>query len=100
MRRAHVQDNIWHHDMILKLTCPDPLTMGWRYLDQMLVPVLSHWVAPAPVSVLLGVIMGNQSVREGYHAEGTIWYVPNYANVVKKAQQCEHYTTNDWRISR
>ena len=27
MCRAHVQANIWHHDMILKLTCLDPLTM-------------------------------------------------------------------------
>ena len=50
-----------------------------------LIPALSHYVAPAPVSVLSGVIMRNQSVREGYHAEGTMWYVPNYANVVKKA---------------
>ena len=37
--------------MVLKLTCLDPLTLGWRYLDRKLVPVLSH-VAPAPVSVL------------------------------------------------
>ena len=29
--------------------------------------------------------MRNQSVRKGAHAEGTMWYVPNYANVVVKA---------------
>ena len=38
MRHDHVQANTWHHDMVLKLTCLDPLTMGWRYL----VLVLSH----------------------------------------------------------
>ena len=32
-------------------TCLDPLTLGWRYLYQNLVLVLSQ-VAPAPVSVL------------------------------------------------
>ena len=33
MRRAHVQaNNIWHHDMVLKLTCLDPLTMGVEIL--------------------------------------------------------------------
>ena len=42
MRRARFQANIWYHDMVLQLTCPDPLTMRWRYLDQNLVPVLSH----------------------------------------------------------
>ena len=29
--------------------------------------------------------MRNQSVREGAHAEGTMWYVPDYANVAEKA---------------
>ena len=51
IRRAHVQANIWHQDMVLNPTCLDPLTLGWRYLDRKLVPVLSH-VAPAPVSLL------------------------------------------------
>ena len=51
IRRAHVHANIWHQDMVLNPTCLDPLTLGWRYLDRKLVPVLSH-VAPAPVSVL------------------------------------------------
>ena len=27
----------------------------------------------------------NQSVCEGSHAEGTMWYVPNYANGMEKA---------------
>ena len=34
-----------------KIVGLDPLTLGWRYLDQKLVPVVSR-VAPAPVSVL------------------------------------------------
>ena len=34
MRRAHVQANIWHQDMVLKSTCLDPLTLGPRYIDQ------------------------------------------------------------------
>ena len=42
MSRAHVQVNISHHDMVLKLTCLDPLTLGWIYLDRKLVSVLSH----------------------------------------------------------
>ena len=46
MGRAHDQANIWHHDMVLNLTCLDPLTWGWRYLDQKLVAVLFQ-VAPA-----------------------------------------------------
>ncbi len=32
MRRAHVQANIWHRDMVLKLTCLHPLTMGVEIL--------------------------------------------------------------------
>ena len=37
---------------LLTLTCLDPLTLGWRYLDQKLVPVFSHLISPPPVSVL------------------------------------------------
>ena len=51
MRRVHVQTNIWHQAMVLNLTCLDPLTLEWRYLDRKLVPVHSQ-VAPASVSVL------------------------------------------------
>ncbi|XP_014665031.1 PREDICTED: uncharacterized protein LOC106807252 [Priapulus caudatus] len=51
IRRAHVQANIWHQDMVLKPTCLDPLTLGWRNLDKKLLTVLSQ-VAPAPVLVL------------------------------------------------
>ena len=51
IRRAHVQANIWHQDMVLNPTCLDPLTLGWRNLDNKLLPVLSQ-VAVAPVSVL------------------------------------------------
>ena len=73
--------------MVLNPTCLDPLTVGCRYLDRKLVPVLSH-VAPAPVSVLQLVRCNcekSKCSREGAHAEGTMWYVPNYANVAEKA---------------
>ena len=72
---------------MLSPTCLDPLTLGWRYLDQKLVPVLSR-VAPAPVSVLQLVRCNSEkskSVRKGAHAEGTMWYILNYANVAEKA---------------
>ena len=51
IRRAHVQANIWHQDMVLNPTYLDPLTLGWRNSDNKLLTVLSQ-VAPAPVSVL------------------------------------------------
>jgi hypothetical protein len=51
IRRAHVQANIWHQDMVLNSTCLNPLILGWRKLDNKLLTVLSQ-VPPAPVSVL------------------------------------------------
>ena len=33
IRRAHVQANIWCQDMVLNPTCLDPLTLGWRNVD-------------------------------------------------------------------
>ena len=34
IRRAHVQANIWNQDLVLNPTCLDPLTLGWRNLNE------------------------------------------------------------------
>ena len=86
MRRVHGQVNIWQQDMVLNLTCLDPLTWGWIYLNQNLVSVRYQCCSSSVENVI------NQSVREGSRAEGTVWYVPNYANAVEKATHCPNIT--------
>ena len=86
IRRAHVQDNIWRQDMVLHPACLDPLTLGWRSIDNKLLTVLSQ-VPPAPDSVMQLVRCNceNQCVPEGVQAEETMSSVLNFANVVEKA---------------
>ena len=82
MHFAHVKANIFRQDMVLYPTCLDPLTLAWRYLiDKKLVFLRLHQLGSQCCSSL-GVIVRNQSVREGAEE---MWWVPNLANVAEKA---------------
>ena len=72
-------------------------TPHWKSKE---VPVLSQ-IVTVPVSVLQLVRCNYEKSKysQSAHAEGTMWYVPNYVNVVETATH-EHYTTNDWGRSR
>ena len=99
IRRAHVHANIWHQDMVLTPTCVNPLTLGWRYLYQKLVPVLSR-VAPAPVSVLQIVRCNCQTSKCTRRCSCRVKNVICTELCKCGGELYDHYTTNDWRISK
>ena len=47
IRKAHLQANIWSRDISLDPDIPDPLTLGWKEEDVILMPVM-YRESPAP----------------------------------------------------
>jgi len=50
--RAHLQANIWMQDIVVDPIVPDPITLGWKQLDDGIWVPMASKVPPAPEAVV------------------------------------------------